>query len=161
MSLIIAASPPAGRRGIFYASLCQVVSPAVFEQNQAPPELRAGLFFLAAVLIELADVGPQIGDLLLVGDAHESHFGARNHGLGVFDVLLESVRLPNDARFLVGVGIGVIRDAPGLAAVEAIELRAEHVLGVLTDLVAGPAQAESLLALGGVLRGRRGGRSSY
>src|SRR5580698_7464946 len=89
-----------------------------------------GLLFDITVGIELFQVGPKVVDLLIVLDAGESHFRARDFGLRIFDVFLEGRLIPDDARILVGIGILVIRDATGLAAVQAILGRAR------TDAVA-------------------------
>jgi hypothetical protein len=48
-----------------------------------------GLLFDIAVGIELFEVGPKVVDLLIVLDAGESHFRARDFGLGILDVFLE------------------------------------------------------------------------
>src|SRR5580704_18837405 len=91
----------------------------------------------AAVGVELADIGPQIGDLLLVLDAGEDHLSAGYLGPRVLDVVLEFRLAPDDAGILVGVGIGEIGDAAGMPAVDAVELRADLVLCVVADRMAG------------------------
>src|SRR5580700_4826184 len=70
-----------------------------------------GLLFDITVGIELFQVGPKVVDLLIVLDAGESHFRARDFGLRIFDVFLEGRLIPDDARILVGIAILVIRDA--------------------------------------------------
>lgn len=55
------------------------------------------LILLAAVGLELRDVGPQVVDLLVVLDAGEDHLGARDHGLRIVDVFLEVRLVPDDA----------------------------------------------------------------
>jgi hypothetical protein len=95
-----------------------------------------GLLFDITVGIELFQVGPKVVDLLIVLDAGESHFRARDFGLRIFDVFLEGRLIPDDARILVGIGILVIRDATGLAAVQAILGRTDLVLRARTDAVA-------------------------
>jgi hypothetical protein len=81
----------------------------------------------------LFEVGPKVVDLLIVLDAGESHFRARDFSLGILDVFLEGRLIPDDARILVGIGILVIRDATGFAAVQAILCRTDLVLRARTD----------------------------
>src|SRR6476646_2067817 len=83
-------------------------------------QLGAPLLFLA-VRAELLEIGPQIVLFLLVFDAREHHLGFRDLGARILDVVLEGRLVPDDAGILVGVGIIEVRDAAGLAAVEAIE----------------------------------------
>ena len=78
----------------------------------ASPQLRCAYYLLVyrllfniAVSVELADVSPQVFDLLLVFNASESHFGVRDLRRGIFNVVLERLFVPHDARVLVGVGI--------------------------------------------------------
>ena len=97
---------------------------------------RAGSLFDIAVGIELFEVGPKVVDLLIVLDAGENHFRARDFSLGILDVLLEGRLIPDDARILVGIGILVIRDATGLAAVQAILCRTDLVLRARADAMA-------------------------
>ena len=52
----------------------------------------AGLPFDIAVGIELFEVGPKVVDFLIVLDASESHFRARDFSLGILDVFLEGRR---------------------------------------------------------------------
>src|SRR5689334_11539774 len=98
---------------------------------------------LAAVGLELADIGPQVVDLLVVLDAGEEHLGALNHPARILDIFLELGLAPGDARILVGVAVIVAGGRPRLAAVEAVELRTNAVLGALADLVAGHALLEN------------------
>src|SRR5262249_62381325 len=65
---------------------------------------------------------------------------------------------PGDARVLVGVAVIVAWGGSGLAAVEAIELGANAVLGALADLVAGHALLENGFAGFRALREARAGR---
>src|ERR1700684_4227553 len=120
----------------------------VFAPNQATGPL-AWLLLDAAIGVELADIGPQIVDLLLVLDAGKDHLGAGHLGAGVLDVVLEFRLVPDDAGILVGVGIGEIGDAAGMPAVDAVKLGADLVLRVVTDGMAGQAFVERNLALGG------------
>src|SRR3984957_19311229 len=91
----------------------------------------------AAVGGELADISPQVGDLLLVLDAGEDHLGAGHLGPRVLDVVLEFRLVPDDAGILVGVGIGKIGDAAGMPAIDAVELGADLVLRIIADRMAG------------------------
>jgi len=102
----------------------------------------------------LRDERPEIIDLLLVLDAGERHLGAGNLRLRVLDVFLELGLVPGDAGILVGIRIVVVRRGAGLAAVDAVELGTDLVLGAFADRVAGQAFVERGLAGGGVLRQR-------
>src|SRR5580704_8182421 len=138
-------------------SLIMAASPRLAADQVAGSSL---LLLDAAVGVELADIGPQVVDLLLVLDAGEDHLGAGHLGAGVLDVVLEFRLVPDDAGILVGVGIGEIGHAAGMPAVDAIELGADLVLRVVADGMAGQAFVERNLALGDVLRRRRIGRRS-
>src|ERR1700761_3518985 len=109
------------------------------------------LFLDITMRVELANIGPQIVDLLLVLDAGEGHFGVRYHGARALDVLLECRLVPDDAGVFIGVGIVEIRHRAGMAAVEAIELGADLVLRAGPDGMAGRAHIEDLLAFAGIL----------
>jgi hypothetical protein len=127
------------------------------ETERGPPRRhsvgrRAGLLFDIAVGIELFEVGPKVVDLLIVLDAGENHFRARDFSLGILDVFLEGRLIPDDARILVGIGILVIRDATGLAAVQAILCRTDLVLRAGTDAMADHTFLERDFALGDILR---------
>jgi hypothetical protein len=111
-----------------------------------------GLLFDIAVGIELFEVGPKVVDLLIVLDAGENHFRARDFGLGILDVFPEGRLIPDDARILVGIGILVIRDATGLAAVQAILCRTDFVLRARTDAMADQTFLKRDFALGDILR---------
>src|SRR5262249_3334952 len=113
---------------------------------------------LVAVRLELADIGPQVAGLLLVLDAGEEHLGAGDLGARILDVVLEGRLAPGDARILVGVAVIVARGRSRLAAVEAVELGADPVLGALADLVAGHALLENGFAGFRVLRPARAHR---
>src|SRR3974390_724080 len=108
----------------------------------APPTLmkinacggrRVPLFLGVTLGVQLLDVGPQVVDFLLVLDASEDHFGAGDLGPWILDVFLEVRLVPNDAGILVGAGIVEARNGAGLAAVEAVELRADLVLRAGAD----------------------------
>src|ERR1700686_3581812 len=161
MSLIMPASPRCGGAagGKYYSVFMSCPLPPLRQIKAPAPRVR--LFLLdAAVGVELADIGPQIADLLLVFDASEDHLGAGHLGPRVLDVVLEFRLVPDDAGILVGVGIGEIGDAAGMPAVDAVELGADLVLCVVADCVAGQAFVERNLALGDILRRCRIGRCS-
>ena len=94
------------------------------------------LLFNIAVSVELADVSPEVFDLLLVLNAGESHFGAWNLRHRIFYVILERLFIPYDARALVGIGILKVWHCAGFAAIKAIELRANFGLRAGTNRVA-------------------------
>src|SRR5665213_3688778 len=110
--------------------------------------------FLAAVGLELGQIGPQVGNFRLVLDAGEGHLGAGNLGHRVLDVVLEGIGAPGDARVLVGFAVAVLRGRPGLPPIQAIELRADLVARVFADRMARAALAERLLARRKILRAR-------
>jgi hypothetical protein len=112
---------------------------AILRLNAPAPTKRRSRgwsLFDIAVGIELFEVGPKVVDLLIVLDAGENHFRTRDFGLGILDVFIEGRLIPDDARFLVGIGILVIRDATGLAAVQAVLCRTDLVLRTRTDAMA-------------------------
>ena len=94
------------------------------------------LLFNIAVGIELADVSPEVFDLLLVLNAGESHFGAWNLRHRIFYVVFERLFIPHDPRVLVRIGILKIWHRAGLATINAIEFRADFALRAGTDRVA-------------------------
>src|SRR5262245_8585664 len=110
-----------------------------------------------AVLVVLRKIGPEVVGLVLVLDAGEDHLGAGNLPLGILDIFEEDFLAPGDAGILVGVGIGIALDAAGLAAVEAVEHRADLVLGAFPDRVASQALVKGTLAGVDILRQRAGG----
>src|SRR5215475_578127 len=79
--------------------------------------------FLGAVVAELLEIGPQVGDVLVVLDADERHAGTRHLLHRGVDVFRERCLVPRDAGFLVGLGIVVALEGPGFAAVDAVERR--------------------------------------
>src|SRR5579862_2865870 len=161
MSLIMTASPRCRRAACTYYSAIMSCLLSIALRQIKPQAASVRLLFLdAAVGVELADIGPQVVDLLLVLDAGEDHLGAGHLGARVLDVVLELRLVPDDAGILVGVGIGEIGDAAGMPAVDAVELGADLVLRVVADGMAGQAFVERNLALGDVLRRCRAGRRS-
>jgi hypothetical protein len=128
--------------------------PAQAAADSRPPLVR--LLLDLPVLVELRHIGPEIVDLGLVLDAGECHLGAGDLGLRVLDVFLENGLVPGDAGILVGVGVIVVRRGAGFAAVEAVELGADLVLGAFADSVTGQAFVERRLAGRDVLRHRGG-----
>src|SRR5580704_8344958 len=162
MSLIMAGVSSVRRGGKYYSVFMSCPLLVAFAPNQSagPAPLGRLLFLDAAVGIELADIGPQVVDLLLVLDAGEDHLGAGHLGPRVLDVVLELRLVPDDAGILVGVGIGEIGDAAGMPAVQPVQLGADLVQRVVADRMAGQAFVERNLALGDVLRRRRIGRCS-
>src|SRR5215469_3235606 len=117
------------------------------------------LLLTIAVRVELADVSPQVLLLFLVLNAREDHFCARHFSRRIFDVVLERLFIPHDARTLVCIGIVEICRRAGLAAVETIEFRADLVLSARTDRVTGQADIEHCLSLLRILRHRWDGYS--
>src|SRR5215470_3335161 len=115
-----------------------------------PPSL------LLAVRPELLEIGPEVGNVLLVLDADECHAGAGHLLHRCLYIFMEHVLVPSDAGPLVGGRVVVALEAAGLATVDAVERRAKLDLGLGADLVAGHAQSpEHLLAGFRILRGAR------
>src|ERR1051325_9255069 len=100
------------------------------------------MLLLLALGVELLQVSPKIAALLLILDARKHHFCTGNLRPRVGDVLLERRLVPRDARVLVGLGVIVAFDRAGLATVEPVEQRADFVLGVRPDRMAGQALLE-------------------
>src|SRR5579863_5585146 len=90
--------------------------------------------------------------------AGESHFRSRNRAPRIVDVFLEHFLVPDDARFLVGFGIGVVGDAAGMATVKAVELGSDLIGRARTDVVARHALLEYVCALCRILRERNAAR---
>ncbi len=118
---------------------------------------RSGLLAVGA---ELLQVGEDVVDVGLVGEAREDHLGARHLGLRVLDVFAERRFVPCQAGILVGLGVAITFHRTGMAANHAIEDGADRVLGGLADLVTDLALEENLFACSGILglgSRRRGG----
>src|SRR6476469_4452569 len=95
----------------------------------------AGASLLLSVLVVLREKRPEVAGFLLVLDAGEYHLGTWNLRLGVLDVVLELSLVPGDAGVLVGIGVGITLRRAGVAAVEAVEFRADLVLVAFADRV--------------------------
>src|SRR6185437_3754709 len=103
------------------------------------PHAQPYWLLLLPVRVELADIGPQVGDLLGVLDAGENHLRARDHRARIVDVLLERILAPDDAGLLVGFRIAVARCGAGMATVEPVEFGTDLVLRAGPDRMAGQA----------------------
>ena len=75
--------------------------------------------------VELLEVGDDIVDVGLGRQAGEDHLRSRNLRFGVFDVFPETGFVPGNAGVLVGRGIVESLVGAGLAAIDAVERRAE------------------------------------
>src|SRR6185437_4420076 len=64
----------------------------------------------------LLDIGDDVIDIVILGQAREDHLGAGNLGAGIFQIFLQGRFIPGDARILVGVAVGIVGIASGLAA---------------------------------------------
>ena len=108
---------------------------------------------LGAVRFELRNIGPDVVALAVLFEAREDHLHARNIGLRIGDVFLERIFAPRDAGLLHRVRIIVAGHRAGLAAVEAVQLRADEILRARADLMAKVASvAEKLFAGCGITR---------
>src|SRR5215211_5849556 len=92
--------------------------------------------FLAAVGLELRQVGPQVGGLLLLLDAGKDHLGAGHLGAWILDVFLERGFVPGDAGVLVGIAVAVALYRARLVPVQSIEDRTYLVFRVGPDVMA-------------------------
>src|SRR6185312_14005557 len=90
---------------------------------------------LFAFGVELLEIGPEVGDLLLVLDAREGHAGAGDALHRVLDVFLERRLVPGDARVLVGIGVVEARKAGGVTAVDPVKRGAELDLRAFAGVV--------------------------
>src|SRR5262245_35827508 len=125
----------------------------------AIPGARQRTSLLLALRAELLEVGPEVGDVLVVLDADERHAGAGHLLHRRTDILDECIVVPGDAGILVGRGIVESLVGAGLAAVDAVERRPELHFCICSDVVTGRAQSlEHLLAGGGILREARSRR---
>src|SRR6266850_39335 len=119
---------------------------------------RSALLLLA-VLVELAEIRPEVVDLLGILDAREGHAGAGYPLHRILDVLLERRLVPGDAGILVGVGIVEARIARRGTAIETVERRPELDLGAFAGVVARQAPLPKRgLAPGRILRQRETAR---
>src|SRR5579872_6494273 len=126
-----------------HASLCPPYSCCA--NPMGAPRNDARLFHLA-VFVELRNVSPEVVGFRVVLDAGKHHLGAGDFRPRVLDVFLEGGGVPGDAGVLVGIGVIVVRRGTRLAAVEPVELRADLVLGVLANRMAGHAFVEGCFA---------------
>src|SRR3954447_7482599 len=114
---------------------------------QSEPKFWDRLLGLA-VLAVLREERPEVVGLFLVLDAGEHHLGAGNLRLRLLDVFEELVLAPGNAGILVGIRIGIAFGGAGLAAVDAVQLRLDLVLGAFANRMAGQAFVERGLAGG-------------
>src|SRR5919201_1521373 len=156
-------APRGGSSRKTYASLCRLGLRATRSSRAGGrdrPSRPTRLSFLGPVGPELLQVGPQIGNVLVVLDADERHAGARHLLHRRTDVFVEGLLVPGDAGRFVGRGIIESLEGAGLAAVDAVERGSELDLGLRSDVVARGAQTlEHLLAGGRILRQRRPART--
>src|SRR5436190_11592293 len=90
-----------------------------YSHAAAEPLMQVNLLLVAGG-VELLEIGPQIGALLLVLDAGEHHLGAGNLGARIGDVFLEGVLAPGDAGVPVGLAVIVALDRAGLAPLQPV-----------------------------------------
>src|SRR5262245_35724522 len=117
-----------------YSAASRPASGPGFRRNAWRPLLRS---LLLAVRAELLEIGPEVGDFLVVLDADERHAGAGHLLHRGADILDECVVVPGDAGVLVGRGIVESLVGAGLAAIDAVERRAELHLCVRSGVVTG------------------------
>ena len=101
---------------------------------------------LLALGVEALEIGRDVVDVALLGQAGKGHLGTGHLGLGILNVVLEGGFVPDPAGLLHRFGIVVVRDGGGVAPDQAVELGADGVVSALADLVAGLALGEDLLA---------------
>src|SRR2546423_15352678 len=102
------------------------------------PTLRVS--FLRPISPELLEIGPELGDVLVVFDADKCHAGARHFLHRRADIFGESFLAPGDAGRFIGWGVVETVGGAALAAIDAVERWAELDFGVRPDLVAGGGQ---------------------
>src|SRR4029077_5331009 len=112
------------------------------------------LLLRAAVGVERADVSGEVLALQLILYAGEQHLVAGDLLLGIGDVLLEDVRIPDPARILHRVRVVESGFGAGLAADHATEIGPDLVGRSGTDRMARCTLREHLLARLRVLRRR-------
>src|SRR5882724_7300271 len=115
-----------------------MVRPPLLSRMPARPTLR---LLLLAVGAELLEIGPKVGDVLVVLDSDERHASAGHLLHRRADVLGEGLVGPGDAGILVGLGIIEAVHGAGLAAVEPVLRRSELDPRLLPDVMAGRAQS--------------------
>src|SRR5258707_15276918 len=96
--------------------------------------------FLGPVRPELLEVGPEIGDVLVVLDADECHAGARHFLHRCADIFVEGFLVPGDTGRFVGRGVVETLIGASLATLDAIGRRAELDFGVGPNVLAGGAK---------------------
>src|SRR5262245_33852694 len=106
---------------------------------------------------ELLEVSPKVAGLFFVLYARKNHFGIRNLGSRILDVILECRLIPGDSGILVRVRIAVVGDRTGMSALKAVEHGSHVVCSPISECMAGQACLERLFAGGYVLclRARR------
>src|SRR5579862_5407584 len=76
----------------------------------------------------LFQIGDYVRTILLVGETREGHACARYEGLGPAQELVQRLFRPGDAGVLHRGGVGVARDASGLAAEQADVTRPNEIV---------------------------------
>src|SRR4051812_27272259 len=118
------------------------------------------LLLLVAVRPELLEVGPKVGDILVVLYADEGHARAGHLLHRSADVFRERFVVPGDPGPLVGGRVIEALETAGLATVDGVERRPKLDFGPFADVVAGGAKTlEHLFAGSGILRQGRARRS--
>src|SRR6266700_842460 len=113
-----------------------------------------GSSFRRAIGFELLEIGPQVGNLLLVLEAGKGHLGARYLGRRSLNVVLERRLVPSDAGVLHAVRIIIGFERARLSAINCIEHRAQLVHVTLANGMAGQTHSKSLLARRDILSER-------
>ena len=114
--------------------------------------LSVTLFFNGAAFVELLDVRPKVVRLLLIINAGEDHFCARDSGSRIFYVFLGSLFPLDNTGVFVCIAIAVVWNGTCLSPVEAIKFGTNFVLRTGTNGVAGLALLKHVRALLDVLR---------
>src|SRR5262245_20370042 len=101
-----------------------------------------GKLLFVAVGPELLEISPKVAGLFFVLDARKNHFGVRDLGPGVLDVILECRLIPGEPGILVRVRIAVLRNRTGMTALKAVEYGTHLVFCTFADRMAGQAFLE-------------------
>src|SRR5262245_40682996 len=106
---------------------------------------------LLPVRSELLEIGNEIVDLVVFGQACKDHLGSGHLRLGILQVLAERRLVPRDAGILVRFAVAVPFDRAGFAPDQAVELGADQIPRAFADLMADLALDEGLFTCGCVL----------
>src|SRR5215475_2894246 len=106
---------------------------------------------LLPVRPELLEIGNEIVDLVVFGQACKDHLGAGHLRLGILQVLAERRLVPRNAGILVRFAVTVPIDRASFAPDQPVERGTDQIACALADLMADLALDEDFFARGSVL----------